>query len=360
MFREVSRQPELFSSAIGNTNLWDLEADALEARRSLIDTDAPDHTRLRRVVARAFTPTATLNWEGIARAIATDLVDRFVAQGGGDWVAAVAAPLPMRVISAILGVPDERVEMLVELSDHLVEATTDEPSLPDDAYGNTTPVRLLPFASPAGHAMFELGSQLGIERRADPQADFVTKLVLAEDHGERLTEVEFRNFFALLVFAGNETTRTALSQGIIAFATHVDQWERLRSDRSLLPHAVEEVLRWATPVLHMRRTAGRDTELSGTAIAAGDKVVMWYVSANRDELAFDSPSTFDIGRDPNDHQAFGGGGAHFCLGAALARMELGVVLEELLKHEVTPMLASEVERVPSNFVQGIRRVEILV
>jgi len=172
--REVSRNPEVFSSAIGHTNLWDLEADALEIRRSLIDSDAPDHTRLRRLVSKVFTPKATRGWEGTVRRITTELVDGFVATGGGDWVEMLAAPLPIRVIMAILGVPDEDARYLVELTDHLVEGTGAGSSLPDDAYGTPPPPRLLPFNSPASHALYEYAEQMRQLRLAEPADDLVT------------------------------------------------------------------------------------------------------------------------------------------------------------------------------------------
>ncbi len=361
--KEVSRRPEIFSSGIGHTNLWDLEADALEARRSIIDTDAPDHTRLRRLVSRSFTPRNLRRWEGLTRSIARELVDRFLAQDGGDWVELVAAPLPIRVILSILGVPLADADYLVELSDYLVEGTTDQPSLPPDAFGNTTELRLLPFASPASHALFEYGEKLGAERRAEPRDDLVTQLVQAEDEGDKLSRDEFRNFFHVLVFAGNETTRTAITHGAMALADHPDQWDRLVAGKpDLVDRAVEEILRWATPVLHMRRTAAVDTTLAGTAISAGEKVVMWYASSNRDEAVFADPDRFDIGRVDNLHQSFGGTGPHYCLGAYLARMEIRVVLETLLaslgERGLRLERRSEPHRVASNFVHGVLSVDM--
>ena len=356
--REVSRNPEVFSSAIGHTNLWDLEADALEARRSLIDSDAPDHTRLRRVVSRVFTPKATRSWEDTARGIAADLVDAFVARGGGDWVELVAAPLPIRVILAILGVPAVDADYMVELTDHLVEGTGDRPSLPDDAYGNTTPTRLLPFNSPASYALFEYGERMRQLRLAEPTDDLVTGLVTAEADGERLTPAEYRNFFQLLVFAGNETTRTAIIHGGMAFAESPDQWAAVVDDPSTVPTAVAEVIRWATPILHMRRTTSRETLLAGTPLAAGDKVVMWYAAANRDPEVFDEPFRFDVARSDNPHFAFGGGGPHFCLGAFLAKMEVQVLLEEMARRGVRLEQRSEPVRLASNFVHGVESLEL--
>lgn len=351
--REASRHPDRFSSAIGHTNLWDLEADALEARRSLIDTDAPDHTRLRRVVSGAFTPKNIRKWEEAVRQITVELLDDFVDQGGGDWVEMVAAPLPIRVILAMLGVPVEDADYLVGLSSYLVEGTGDSQSIPPDAFGNTTELRLLPFNSPASHAIFTYGEDLRAQRRREPRDDLVTHLVQAEADGERISAHEFRHLFHILLFAGNETTRTALSQGAIAMAGYQDQWQRVLDDPTLSERATEEILRWATPILHMRRTATADTELAGTAIAGGDKVVMWYASANRDEAVFENPLAFDVGREPKEHFAFGGGGPHFCLGAFLARLEVNVVVEEMIRRGIRLEQTTEPVRAPSNFVHGV-------
>ncbi len=324
--------------------------------RSIIDTDAPDHTRLRRLVSKAFSPNSIREWEVTTRSIAADLLDQYVEAGGGDWVGMVAAPLPIRVILSILGVPVSDSDYLVELSNYLIEGTGDRPTLPADAYGNTTPLRLLPFGSAASHALYEYGEQIGEQRRAQPHDDVVTHLVLAEDDGERLSRSEYRNLFHVLVFAGNETTRTALTHGAMAFAAHPDEWRRLSGDPALLDPAVEEVLRWSTPVLHMRRTVTADTELAGTALAAGDKVVMWYASANFDPTAIDAPMRFDISPRATAHTTFGGGGPHFCLGAFLARMEIRVVLEEMLKRRVELTQLGPEVRVASNFVHGISSV----
>ncbi|MEM7274591.1 MAG: cytochrome P450 [Actinomycetota bacterium] len=359
--RQVSRTPEIFSSAIGHTNLWDLEADALEARRSLIDTDAPDHTRLRRLIAVAFTPRNIRRWEDTVRDITAELLDAYIDAGSGDWVAAVAAPLPIRVILTMLGVPIEDADYLVELSNYLVEGTGETQSIPPDAFGNTTELRLLPFNSPASHALFEYGERLGDARRRDPQDDLVTTLVQAEEEGDRLSAAEYRNLFQLLVFAGNETTRTALSHGAMALADHPDQWQRVLDDpEAMMEPATEEVLRWATPVLHMRRTAREDTELAGTPIEAGQKVVMWYASANRDETVFEDPFRFDVGRPDNPHFAFGGGGPHMCLGAFLARLEVKVMLEEMVKRGLVLRRTGEPARAPSNFVHGVLSVDLAV
>ena len=359
--RYVSRNPELFSSAIGHTNLWDLEADALEARRSLIDTDAPDHTRLRRLVAGAFTPKNIRRWEQVVREITGNLLDEFIDQGGGDWVELVAAPLPIQVILTMLGVPVEDSDYLVELSNYLVEGTGDVQSIPPDAFGNTTELRLLPFNSPASHALFEYGEGMRQKRRNHPRDDLVSHFVKAEFEGERFSLSEYRNMFHLLVFAGNETTRTAISHGAMALAANPHEWQRVLDDPSMIESATEEILRWASPVMHMRRTATSDTELAGTEIAEGDKVVMWYASANRDEAVFEDASKFDAGRFDagranSDHFAFGGGGPHLCLGAFLARLEVSVLLEEMAKRFLRLEQTSEPVRARSNFVHGVLSV----
>ncbi len=358
--RQVSRSPEVFSSAIGHTNLWDLEADALEARRGLIDTDAPDHTRIRRLVASGFTPKNIKTWGTTVRELTAELLDEAVAVGTSDWVDSLAAPLPIRVILALLGVPVDDADHLVALSNHLVEGTSEQQTLAPDAFGNTTELRLLPFNSPASHALFEYGEALAARKRLEPADDIVTTLVQAEADGERLSGAEFRNLFHLLVFAGNETTRTALTHGAMALADHPEQWQRVLDGEVSVEQATEEILRWATPVLHMRRTTAVDTELAGTRIGAGEKVVVWYASANRDETVFEDPYRFDVGRDDNPHFAFGGGGPHFCLGAFLARLEIQVVLEEMRARGLRLRRVGDPVRVPSNFVHGVLSLDLEV
>lgn len=360
--KEVSKNADVYSSAVGHTNLWDLEADALEARRSLIDTDAPDHTRLRRLISNVFTPKNIRRWGDLTRSISGEVLDDFAAAGGGDWVEHVAAPLPIRVILTILGVPVEDADYLVELSNYLVEGTGEDQSLAPDAFGNTTELRLLPFNSPASHALFEYGAALAQKRRDEPRDDMVTMLVQAEADGEKLSASEFRNLFHLLVFAGNETTRTALSHGALAMAEHPQQMQRLIDDPTLVETATDEILRWSTPILHMRRTATTDTELAGTTISAGQKVVMWYASANRDDTVFEDPFAFDIGRDAarggGNQFSFGGGGPHFCLGAFLARLEISSLFEEMARRGMGLRQMGDAVRTPSNFVHGILSVDM--
>ena len=346
----VTRDPKTYSSARGMTNLPDLTEEQMNARRSIIDTDAPEHVRLRKLGIPAFTGRKVRSYEETTREITHTLLRDAVAAERVDIVSAISAPLPIRVIVGILGVPEEDTDFMVQLSDELIDSS----DLPDDAYGNTTPLELLPFSSPASHALFEYGAQLGDERRRDPQDDLVTTLVHTEVEGDRLSEYDYKNMFHVLVFAGNETTRTAISNGIRAFLDNPDQLELLHRQPELIDQAVEEIIRFATPVLHMRRTATCDTELAGIQIKEDDKVVIWYASANFDEREFENPLAFDITRPIKPPQvSFGAKGPHHCLGAPLARMEIRVLLEEIVKLRIRFEADGPTIRTRSNFVNGI-------
>lgn len=355
----ISRDPATYSSAAEHVMLFDLDPDELEARRSLLETDPPEHTRLRRLVSSAFTPGKVAEYEQATREIAANLLDALIAEGRGDFVEAVSAPLPINVLVRILGIPEEDAPFMLELSDHLVEGTAGVPIDPT-AYGNTTPLSLLPFGSPASHALFEYGRRIGDARRNEPRDDLVTRLVQAGNEGESLTDAEYCNFFQILVFAGNETTRTAMSQGIHALIAHPNEFERLRANPDLIPTAVEEILRWAAPIMYFRRTAMKDTQIRGVPISRGDKVVMWYVSGNFDERVLPNPHRFDVGRTPNEHVTFGGTGPHYCLGSWLARLELRVLLTELLDRGLYFEADGEPARIRSNFVNGLRTLPVRV
>lgn len=355
---EASRDPATFSSGVGHVAMWDIDEDALEARRSMIDSDPPQHTRLRRLVSAPFKARSVHAYEDRTRQLVGRLLDDAIAQQQVDFVPAVSAPLPINVILNILGVPAEDAPYLLELTDQLVEATSGR-DIDPGAYGNTTDTRLLPFNSPAAWALQEYGSWIGAARRVDPRDDLVSALVHAEVDGDRLSEQEFRNFFQLLVFAGNETTRSTISHGILALAEHPDQMRRLAGGGpDLYATAVEEILRWASAIICFRRTATRDTVLGGREIAAGDRVVLYYNAANYDPTVFDDPQTFDIGRTPNPHLAFGGGGIHHCLGAFLARLEVRVLLEEIVRRRVRFVLDGPPIRVRSNFVSGFESLPV--
>ncbi|MDG2114268.1 MAG: cytochrome P450, partial [Actinomycetota bacterium] len=355
---EVSRDTETYSSEVGHIQLYDIDEDALPARASMIDLDPPVHTRLRRLVSTAFTPRHVQDHATTIRQRTGALLDTFVGSGGGDWASAIAAPIPIGVICDIMGVPAEDHDYMIELSDHLVAGTSDE-SLDPTAYGNTTDLRLLPFDSPAAHGMSEYARDLGKRRRREPKDDLVTKLIEAEVDGERLTDAEFTNFFRLMIFAGNETTRTAMNHMALLLHQFPDEFERVKADPDLLDGAAEEVVRYSSPILYFRRTATRDVELSGTRVSKGDKVVMWYSAADFDEAVFPDPLRFDVGRPmrpPN--VAFGGGGAHFCLGAPLARLELSILIDELVSRNLHIDEIGEPTYVPSNFVNGIEHLHV--
>jgi cytochrome P450 len=261
----------------------------------------------------------------------------------------------MRVFAAMLGAPEEDRRYLVELGDRMLGHTDPEYAVSDEERERS---RQLPFSTPAALEMFEYGRKLADARRGEPRDDIVTKLVQARIGGEPLTQREFDVYFLLLAVAGNETTRHSISHGMLALIEHPDQLERLRSDPGLSATATEEILRWATPVHHFRRTATRDLELRGKTIREGDKVTTWFVSGNRDEDVFDEPERFDVGRDPNPHMTFGPGGVHFCLGGHLATLEVRIAFEELVQRVGEMRLAGPVERLRSNFFNGIKRMPV--
>lgn len=357
---EVSRDTTTYSSAKGHIQIYDIDEDALDARASMIDMDPPRHTRLRRLVSAAFTPKHVLDHADAIRARVRDCLASIAADGGGDWVSRVAKPIPVSVICDIMGVPEADHDYMIELSDHLVAGTSNEP-LDPSAYGNTTDLRLLPFNSPAAHGINEYARELGEQRRREPGDDLVTKLINAEIDGERLTDSEFANFFRLMIFAGNETTRSAMAHLAVDLHRYPDQFAKVGADRTLLDQAVEEVIRFSSPILYFRRTAMTDTVLSGTQIAAGDKVVMWYSAADFDEAVFPDPTRFDVSRPLRPvNVAFGGGGPHFCLGASLARLELGILIDEILNHRLRVEVLSDPEFVLSNFVNGVESLQVAV
>lgn len=340
----------------------ELEPDAMEARRSMIETDPPEHTRLRRLVSPLFTPRAVEGYRPLARQVAERLLQAALTRGSFDWATDVCEPLPIRVFVSIMGIDESDADFLARMANQLI--TVDDPELapPPESYERALArgfePRMLPFRSPAALDLFDYGARLGAERRADPKHDLLTRLVQAEWEGDRLSESEFLNFFQLLIFAGNETTRTSLQQGMLAFIENPDQLELLRDEPSLIPQAVEEILRWATPIYYFRRTAMNDVELRGVPVRRGDKVVMYYIAGNFDEEVYRDPYRFDISRDAGPTVTFGGGGAHFCLGAWLARMQIAVVLEEFLARGVRLKLVGEPRRLRSNFANGLKSLPV--
>ena len=342
----ISRDPRLFSSNAGGTNIFELDGGDLElVRMMLLNMDPPRHTKYRRLVSQGFTPRRIAQLERHVREICRRIVDGIAAAGECDFVTTVAADLPLQVIAEMLGVPHADRHRVFDWSNRLIGF--DDPEYQTSAADG----RL------AAAEMWAYANALARERREQPRDDLVSVLMHAEVDGERLTEMEFDAFFLLLAVAGNETTRNLISGGMLALMEHPEERARLLAEPRLVPTAVEEMLRWVSPVLHFRRTATRDTELRGQRIRAGDKVVLFYPSANRDEAVFQDPDRFDVGRTPNEHLAFGIG-EHFCLGASLARLEIRAMFEELLSRLPDMELAGPVDRLRSNFINGIKHMPV--
>lgn len=346
--RTVHRDVETYSSELGGTSLEDLEDEHILARKSMIDMDPPRHDELRAIIARRFTPRAVHVWEDQVRSVAREVLDAAAGKDLFDFVAEISSEIPMQVFAEILGVPHDERRTIIDLGDRLLGSQDPEYFVePDEAH------RSLPFSSPVALEMFEYGRRLADERRQDPHDDIITQLAF-----EGLSQQEFDTYFILLATAGNETTRHTITHGLLALLEHPDQVQRLRDDPELLKPMTEEMLRWATPVHHFRRTVARDTELAGQRLSAGDKLTTWFVSGNRDETVFEDPDVFDVGRTPNRHMAFGPGGIHHCMGAHLAKMEIRITFEELLGREGWFELAGTPERLRSNFFNGIKRLPV--
>jgi cytochrome P450 len=356
----VIDDPGTFSSERGGVILEEMAPDELEARKSMMETDPPRHTRMRKIASPLFTPRAMREYEGYCRDIARDVLDKALAKGEFDFVLEVAKELPIRVLVRILGVPDEDTDRLIEWGDTMIGNTDPEYTSFVIDRDDTSDYRLMPFRSPAAADMMDYGHRMAEIRQGDPQNDLVTKLVHAEVDGDRLSTRDFDNFFVLLVVAGNETTRNGITHGMQALMDNPDQMRLLHDDPSLIPSAVEEMLRWGSPTIMFRRTATRDTELRGVQIKENDKVVVWFASADYDEEVFPDPFRFDVTRTPNRHFAFGAGGPHFCLGAPLARLEMRVMFEELLPRIKGMESAGEVSRLRSNFINGIKHMPVRV
>jgi cytochrome P450 len=293
--RHVHRDFATYSSEAGGTSLEDLEPDQIEARKSMIDTDPPRHTELRKLIARRFTSRAVMVWEQAVRTVCDRVLTEALPKGEFDFVHEISSEIPMQVFAEILGVAQEDRRLIVEMGDRILGNQDPEYAQPVEPAH-----RLLPFSSPVAREMFEFGRKVADARRKSPRDDIITLLVDAD-----LTQREFDVYFVLLATAGNETTRHTITHGLLALMEHPDQLDRLRKDPSLYATAADEMLRWATAVHYFRRTTTRDTELAGTEIPAGSKVATWLTSGNRDETVFENPDAFDVGRQPNKHMAFG-------------------------------------------------------
>jgi cytochrome P450 len=345
--RRISRDPETFCSGEG-TQFADAPPEFLEASMSFLAMDAPRHTKLRGLVSSAFTPRQVARIEQGIQVNARRIVEEAAPSGGGDFVELIAKQLPLVTISDMIGVPEADRERVVAAADLLV--TVSDP----EVFGERAPIEVL------GEALWTLtgfATELAAHRERHPDDDLMTALVQAEVDGERLTHAEIAAFFVLLSVAGNDTTRHTTSHAMRALTVNPDQRALLMEDVSArMPAAVEEFVRWASPVVTFRRTTTREVELHGQQLPKGEKVVLFYSSANRDEQAFEDPWRFDVTREPNRHLGFGGGGPHYCLGASLARTQLRSIFAELLR-VVPDIEASEPELLRSAFIHGVKRME---
>jgi cholest-4-en-3-one 26-monooxygenase len=343
----VSMDSATYSSWLGGTNIHDLPEDALGfVRMIMLNMDPPQHTKYRKLVSKGFTPRIVQAMEPHVRAIANEIIHRVAERGECDFVTDIAAELPLQVILELMGIPVEDRHMIFDWSNRMIGF--------DDPEFQTSPED----GRAAATDMFMYANRLASDRKRSPQSDVISMLMRAELDGEALTETEFDAFFVLLSVAGNETTRNLISGGMLALIEHPDERDKLLADPTLLPSAVDEMLRWVTPVMYFRRTATRETEQRGQKIRQGDKVVMYYGSGNRDEDVYPDGDVFDISRDPNPHITFGPGGAHFCLGASLARLEIRVMFEELLRRLPDIELNGSVRRLRSNFIAGIKAMPV--
>lgn len=343
----VSRNPKLFSSWLGGTNLPDHDPEELEQLRAMmLNMDPPQHVKYRRLVQHGFTPRMVSRLEPRIREAAREVVDAVAHKGECDFVSELASPLPLILICELMGVPQADRDKIFDWSNRLIGF--DDPEFagsPEDG-------------RQAAAEMWLYAHGLAQEKRSNPDDTLVSKLVNGEVDGEKLSEIEFNNFFLLLSVAGNETTRTVTTHGMRLLCEHPDQKERLLSDVDrFLPGAIEEMVRFNPPVIHFRRTVTEPTEVRGVAMDRGAKVVMFYPSANRDEDVFDEPDRFDVTRDPNPHVSFGIG-EHYCLGANLARMQLRCIFREILNRIPDIETSGEVKRLRGNFVDGVKSMPV--
>ncbi len=356
----VSRSWQEFTSSRG-VSLEELEDDQLEHRTSLIDTDPPDHGKLRKIVAAQFLPRVINGYESFLRGIVARTMDNALPLGSFDFVEKVSSEIPVRVLARMLSVPDTDHARLTGWGDRLVGGSDPEFSEVAPGTPEYDELRLVPFRSPAALEVFEYGRELQAARRAAPTGDLISALVESRVDDEPLSQQDLDNYFLLLALAGQETTRQALTLAMQTLIDNPEVLARLQTEPELLSGpALDELLRWGAPVYHMRRTANVDTVIGETPVRAGDKIAMWFPSGNRDERAIDDPDVLDLDRTTVDMLTFGKGGPHFCMGSFLAKLEYRVTLEELVARVDTVAYDGPVERLRSNFVNGIKRMPVRV
>ncbi|MGH8980364.1 MAG: cytochrome P450 [Acidimicrobiales bacterium] len=346
---DASRHPDVFRSGQGAVSVIDMPEEMVEYFSGMISTDNPRHARLRRIVGSAFSPRVVASVGVQVRDRARAVVDRICELGGGDFVTDVAAPLPLGVICAMMGIPEESYEDVYRCSNIIL-------SEGDEEYVAAGADPIEAFLG-AGAELTELMRTIGEERLSNPTDDLTTALVTTNVDGESLTHAELASFFVLLVVAGNETTRNAIAHTLWLLTEHPDERARWVGDlEHVTPTAVDEIVRWSSPVTWMRRTVASPVELGGQQMEAGDKVLLFYRSANRDDAVFEDPFRFDVQRSPNPHLGFGAAGPHFCLGAHLARREIAVMWREVLTRLPDIRSTAPPQRLLSSFVNGIKHL----
>jgi cytochrome P450 len=349
---------QTYSSEIGAVSLEELDAEQLEIRKSMLEIDPPRHTQLRQICSKRFSARGVGKYEDWIREVARDVLDRALRDDEPfDFVSEISRELPIRFLCSIFTVPQQDAPELIRWGDQMI--ANQDPDIASVVFDrdDTEEYRFLPFRSPVALEVFAYADRQRDQRLAEPADDVIQALAVAQSEGV-MNEREFHNYFSLLMIAGNETTRHTITHGMLALMENPEQLKLLQEEPERISVATEEILRWATPVFHFRRTATRDTELQGQEIKIGDKVVTWYVGANFDETHFPEPYRFDVTRQPNDHVTFGPGGPHFCLGAHLARLETKILFQELLPRLRSIELAGPVSRIRSNFVNGIKRMPV--
>ena len=357
----VDRDSETFTST-RYVNLEEVDDDLMDLRRSMLETDGLRHRALRKLIQREFSQgPLTRKYEEFLRGLTKVTVDNALQNSEFDFVEKVSADFPINVLVRLLDVPVSDTGMLINWGNQMVANT--DPDYTDHLITDpdSGQYRHLPFRSPAALEVFEYGRELARRRKGGDGTDLISILAnRTPEDGEPLSASDFDNYFLLLVIAGNETTRHAISQAMLALIENQDQLKLLQEQPELIPSAVEEFLRWASPVYHFRRTATRDVELGGKQIKSDDKVVMWFASGNRDEAVFENPYRFDVTRTNIDHVTFGKGSPHVCLGNALARMEIRLMFTELIPRLSSIELNGELTRVRSNFINGIKKFPVRV